>query len=280
VSFAVELLPSAPRVGLGRPPRPARPRRFYVWLAFFGAAKAAALVLLLRHHPLVACLAFFAPAPWYVWQLTAPSADGLGPIVTTFRPAGRAVWLTIDDGPDPATTPRMLDLLEAHHARATFFLIGSKAQRHPGLVAEIVRRGHTVGNHTLTHACFTFWFATARRTAAEIDRGAAALQRAGAGPAPWFRPPAGLRNLALHAELAARDLPLVLWSVRSLDTLPLHAGTVVARLARQVRPGAIILVHESRPRSAHHVAILGGLLAHLARERYTCVIPPPEALSA
>lgn len=210
--------------------------------------------------------------------MAVPAARGLGPAATSFEPAGREVWLTIDDGPDPATTPPMLELLDAHQARATFFLIGAKAARHPELVAEIVRRGHAVGNHTFTHPCFRFWCAPGARTGAEIDAAAVALRPAGAAGLPYFRPPAGLKSLALQPQLAARGLTLVLWNVRSLDTLPFRAGTVVARLARKVGPGAILLLHEGRPRTAHHVAILAGLLAQLRRTGYACVIPTPERL--
>jgi len=280
VTFAADSIRARPDFGLTGAARPGRPAQFHWWLGFFTAANSAALVLVLRHHPAAAVWAFFAPAPWLVWQLAVPSAGGFGPAATTFAASGREVWLTIDDGPDPATTPRMLDLLEAHGARATFFLIGTRAERHPDLVAGILRRGHTIGNHTLTHPCFSFWWASGRRTADEIDACAAVLRRAGAAPPPWFRPPAGLKGLALHPQLAARALPLVLWSVRSLDTLPFRAQTVVARLARQIRPGAIVLLHESRPRSSHHVAILAGLLAHLAREGYVCVTPAADRLRA
>ncbi len=278
MTFAFESVRARRDLGLAGAARSGRPVQFYVWMAFFAVANLGAFGLLLRHHPATAAWVFVAPAPWYIWQLAVPSARGFGPAVTTFAPSGREVWLTIDDGPDPATTPRMLDLLDAHRVRATFFVIGAKADRHPELVAEILRRGHTLGNHTRTHPCFSFWWASARRTGGEIDACTAALRRTGAGPAPWFRPPAGLKSLALHPQLAARALPLVLWSVRSFDTLPLRAGTVVARLARQVRPGAIVLLHESGPRSAHHVAILAGLLAHLAREGYTGVVPAADCL--
>ena len=259
-------------------PSAGRPRSFHAWLGLFWLANLAAVALAVRHHPLVAALAFVAPAPWFIWQIAVPGARGLGPAATEFATAGREVWLTIDDGPDPATTTPMLDLLDAHRARATFFLIGVKAARHPDLVAEIIRRGHTVGNHTFTHPCFRFWCAPAARTGAEVDAAAAALRRAGAAGVPYFRPPAGLKSLALHPQLAARGLTVVLWNIRSLDTLPFRAGTVVTRLARKIRPGAILLLHESGPRPAHHVAILAGLLQHLGRTGYSCVIPAPERL--
>jgi len=262
----------------GSSPSPRRPRQFYLWLAFLGLAKGAAIILFLCHHPVAACCLFVAPAPWFVWQVTVPSARGFGPVVTGFATTERAVWLTIDDGPDPATTPRMLDLLDAHGARATFFFIGQKAARYPGLVAEVLRRGHTVGNHTQTHPCFGFWYAPARRSAAEIDGCARALRDAGASATPWFRPPAGIKNLVLHRCLAARGLTLVTWTVRGFDTISRSPASAVARMTSRLRPGAIILLHESSPRVSHHVETLARMLAHLRREAYTCIIPPLDQL--
>jgi peptidoglycan/xylan/chitin deacetylase (PgdA/CDA1 family) len=279
VSTAAGSVSAHPDLEVAGPLRSAhRPRQFQVWLVFLVLAKAGAVSLFLLHHPVAACCLFVAPAPWFVWQLTNPGARGLGPVVTRFATDERAVWLTIDDGPDPATTPRMLDLLDAHGARATFFFVGCKAARHPELVAEVLRRGHTVGNHTLTHPCITFWHAAARRTAAEIDGCARALRHAGASATPWFRPPAGVKGLALHRGLAARDLTLVAWTTRGFDTISRRPESVVARMVRRIAPGAIILLHESSPRVSYHVEILGRLLAHLRRESYACVLPPADHL--
>src|SRR4051812_6759239 len=140
-------------------PPPTAPRGYRVpaglWLFF--AFKSASIGLLLFHHPLAALTAFVIPDPWFLSQFLIPTTRGLGPVVTRFTTTRREVWLTIDDGPDPATTPKVLALLAAHRARATFFVIGEKVSRHPELVVEILRQGHSIGNHSHRHASPTFW---------------------------------------------------------------------------------------------------------------------------
>src|ERR1700730_3987954 len=91
----------------------------------------------------------------FAWAAAAPSAQLFGP---TIRHTGDAssIALTFDDGPNPAITPALLDLLDGHNARATFFLIGRHVRASPGLAREIAKRGHTVGNHTDTHPALTF----------------------------------------------------------------------------------------------------------------------------
>jgi peptidoglycan-N-acetylglucosamine deacetylase len=261
-------------------PCKAHPRTviFRAWLVLFWVANGATLALLLLKHYFLAVPVFFLPAPWYAFQILKPTARGLGPVVTQFKTDRREVWLTLDDGPDPESTPKILELLKAHRARATFFLIGEKVTRHPELVAEILRHGHTLGNHTHTHPHRWFWLASAQKTAAEIDACAEALRAAGAGAIRWFRSPVGLKNHALHAVLAQRGLDLVLWSARGFDTICRDPAKVIARITPNLRPGAILLVHENSADPSRRTELFTLLFAHLAREGYACVIPPTESL--
>src|SRR5580704_4313056 len=97
--------------------------------------------------PFGAAVSFFSADLYLLYCLLAPSSQRLLPVRTRFATERREVLLTIDDGPDPEDTPRILALLDRFGARAAFFLIGEKAARHPELVAEILRRGHEVGHH-------------------------------------------------------------------------------------------------------------------------------------
>jgi peptidoglycan/xylan/chitin deacetylase (PgdA/CDA1 family) len=255
-----------------------RPLSFRLWLATVPIAKISGLVLLVIGYRTLAFAVFFAPAPWLLWQFLVPTSHGFGPVIRSFRTDRREVWLTIDDGPDPATTPRVLELLDEHRARATFFLMGEKVVRHPELVAEIIRRGHTVGNHTHTHPHATYWNAGAARTGEEMDRCDTALRNAGAASPRWFRPPVGLKSLALHRELAARNLELVLWSARGYDTQVRNPDDAVRRIRNSVTPGTIILAHESGPSGSPRLEVIARLLAQLSKDGYTCVIPTSAQL--
>lgn len=267
----------APPPKLSPTTRVRRMEGYYAWLVLFFAANLAAIALLATGYFIWAVIVFFLPAPWYAWQILRPSARGLGPAVTHFSTEQNEVWLTIDDGPHPNTTPTMLDLLDSHRAHATFFLVGERVQRHPELVSEILRRGHTIGNHTQTHPQNTFWFAGSRQTAREIDACTDALGKTGV-VTRYFRPPVGLKNHALHPLLLRRGLDLVLWSARGFDTICDDPAKSLARIFGQLKPGAIILVHETPAKPNHQNKLISGLLARLDREGYRCVLPPRESL--
>lgn len=156
--------------------------------------------------------------------------------------AGR-VALTFDDGPDPEVTPAVLDLLDRQGARATFFCIGRKVDAHPGLAAEVIRRGHAVENHTYGHP-HTFGFHTRARMQSEIARAQDSVERATGRRPAFFRAPVGIRNPFLDPVLARMGLSLVSWSRRGLDTVRRDAAAVARRLVGRVAAGDILLLHD------------------------------------
>lgn len=209
-----------------------------------------------------------------------PNNRIFGPVISRFTPAqGNEVWLTIDDGPDPADTPRLLDLLDAHGARATFFVRGDRARAHPDLVAEIVRRGHGLGNHTFHHPQATFWCLGPGRLRREIG-GCSDTLRELTGRAPTlFRAPVGMVNPFVHAAAARSGLRLVGWSARGFDGVRAHASdpaAVVRRIMDALQPGGIALLHEGRrgpAGEAVNVRAVAGLLAALDARGWRAVLP-------
>jgi peptidoglycan/xylan/chitin deacetylase (PgdA/CDA1 family) len=249
------------------------------WLLVDAAFKLAGLAFFLVGHAAGPSLVLaFADAPLMLHQLLAPGGWMFGRAVTSFATDRREVWLTIDDGPSPASTPQLLELLDRHAARATFFLIGQNLARHPDLARALVERGHAVGNHSFSHPSLTFWCAGPGRLAGEIDRVTDEFGRAGVAAARWFRPPVGLRNPWLAGALRRRNLELILWSARGFDGTGTDARAAFARIARRIRPGAILLAHEAGRNPAHRLEFATLLLEHLTREGYRCVIPPPDTL--
>ncbi|MDF3057379.1 MAG: acetyl xylan esterase [Rariglobus sp.] len=217
---------------------------------------------------------FFAPDLWVLYHVFMPGASGIVRTFTRFQTAHPEVWLTIDDGPDEQDTPRILDLLDRHRAKATFFLIGERAARRPDLVAEIARRGHEIGHHTHTHCGATFWCAAPGRIHQELDSSFPTLTPPG-GPRPHrFRAPVGIKNLFLAKALARRSLLCTGWSVRSFDSFSHNPEKVARRVLRQVRPGAIVLLHEGPSLHPHvRVTAIARVLEGLDTRGLRCVIP-------
>jgi peptidoglycan/xylan/chitin deacetylase (PgdA/CDA1 family) len=229
--------------------------------------------------PGTALALWFVPDLLLVHQVLAPNAQGFMRVHRRFRAAGREVWLTIDDGPDPEDTPRILALLAAHGARATFFVIGEKAVRHPDLIRAIVAGGHEIGHHTHTHPLATFWYAGPARVAAELDRLLAALAELGVRPAR-FRPPAGVRNWWLPGALLRRRLACIGWSGRGLERTARDPAGVERRVLRRLAPGAIFLLHEGpRVPAAIRVEGIRRVLAQLYARGYRCVVPDAAQLA-
>ncbi len=160
------------------------------------------------------------------------------------------VAITIDDGPDPEVTPRVLDILEQHGAVATFFCIGERAQRHPDLCRDIIRRGHALENHSQHHR-HTFSLSGYAAQRREIEARTNGTLTAITGTRPqFFRAPAGLRNPLLDPVLARCDLQLASWTRRGFDTRTRDPAVVLQKLTHKLAAGDILLLHVW-PRRAH-----------------------------
>jgi peptidoglycan/xylan/chitin deacetylase (PgdA/CDA1 family) len=181
-----------------------------------------------------------------------PRAGLLGPNLTRLPAPAAArgeVALTFDDGPDPEVTPRVLELLARAGARASFFCVGERARRHRALVRAIVAAGHAVENHSLRHR-HDFSLLGPRRYVREIGSAQDVLADLAGDPPRFFRAPAGLRNPFLDYALARLDLRLVSWTRRGFDTISARAEAILARLARGLAAGDILLLHDGHPARA------------------------------
>jgi peptidoglycan/xylan/chitin deacetylase (PgdA/CDA1 family) len=235
-------------------------------------------------HIGAAAAAFIRPQAW-PWTLAAVVADHvllagaglwprsslLGPNWTRLPPAfapRASVAITIDDGPDPEVTPRVLDLLDAGGARATFFCIGERVLRHPEVAREIVHRGHAVENHSQRHL-YTFSLLGPAGMAAEIAGAQQAISDTTGEAARFFRAPAGLRNPFLEAVLTAAQLRLASWTRRGFDTRNGNTDDVLGKLTRNLASGDILLLHDGHAArtsagSAVILMVLPRLLAALS----------------
>lgn len=148
--------------------------------------------------------------------------------------------LTFDDGPDPTFTPRLLKLLKAHDARATFFMVGSTAQRYPDIVREVAEEGHAIGNHSWDHPSFPLISGRERR--AQIRACQRALHPYGAR---IFRPPYGDQNISSRFDALLLGYRVVTWSLIAEDWLGDGDQTIADRVLSRVRSGGIVLFHDA-----------------------------------
>lgn len=240
----------------------------------------------------IACLLAPSLWPWAVGALVINHAiittAGLLPRTTllganlTRLPADavarRDVAITIDDGPDPEVTPRVLDLLDAANAKATFFCIGWRARENPALCREIVARGHRVENHGDAHSKVFAFFGPGRMKADIAAAQATFADITGRTPR-YFRATAGLRNPFLDAVLHGLGLQLASWTRRAYDTRCGDPDTVLQRLTLNLAPGDILLLHDGHAArtaagQAVILAVLPRLLATLREHQLNPVTLP------
>lgn len=173
-----------------------------------------------------------------------PAFDPLGRVRWRLpRGPGRACAITFDDGPS-AETPRVLEILDRHQVKATFFVLAANARRHPDVLRLLAERGHTVAIHGVTHKKIHRDSQTAveRELSAAMDE----LAALGVPPARLYRPPHGRKSTA--ALRAARRLGCQLWawSRGVWDTDRPHPDVLVRRATRFARPGMVLLLHDGR----------------------------------
>lgn len=164
--------------------------------------------------------------------------------------ANNQIALTIDDGPDPEITPKVLTILDQHHVKATFFCIGEKAQLHPDLCREIIRRGHAIENHTQHHQ-HTFSFLGPNGFTKEIQAAQNTLTSITGQEPKFFRAPAGLRNPFLDGVLNKLNLTLASWSARGFDTKNSNVEQIKSKLIHHLSTGTILLLHDGNAARTH-----------------------------
>jgi peptidoglycan-N-acetylglucosamine deacetylase len=155
----------------------------------------------------------------------------------------RRLYLSFDDGPSPETTPQVLKVLASFQAKATFFCLGQAALAHPALVTQIVEAGHTLGNHTWSHA--DGWRTSANNYTAELERASLCLMQFQGQPIYWFRPPYGHLTLSAIRWGRTNGQRPVLWDVILPDYNPQVSISELVQLgAARIRPGSIICLHD------------------------------------
>ncbi len=164
-----------------------------------------------------------------------------GSFVTRGSGTSRDIALTFDDVPDPRYTPQVLDILARHRVRATFFVVGSRAAKHPELVRRMVREGHLVGNHSYNHALFSRLSMYGFRE--QITKTDAVLTKLSGYRPRFIRPPYGEITSRQVGWSRQHGYIIVNWDVDSVDWRQIPAHRILANIRKTLQPGSIILQH-------------------------------------
>jgi peptidoglycan/xylan/chitin deacetylase (PgdA/CDA1 family) len=209
-----------------------------------------------------------------------PAVDRVLGSVVAARPGRPEVAVTFDDGPHPAMTRAVLDVLDGHGARCTFFVVVERAEEHRALVGELLDRGHEVGLHGATHRRLTAPIGT---VVDEIRRAKDRLEAVTGRPVRWFRPPYGVQTVRSFAVARASGLEVVTWTADLADwarpvaaapeTVAGTAGDEPLTINGDFGPGSIVLLHDvPNGFAAEHVEIeakgrlVTGLLDRIAAD--------------
>lgn len=221
-----------------------------------------------------------------VWASASISSGVYVKAVCKVLNAGKVAYLTFDDGPDPENTMKVLDVLDEYGAKAVFFLIGNKILDNQQIVAEILRRGHLVGNHSWSHDA-TFPLKGFRTMLDEVSRTQSAItnvrkslctgtvESVPAMPScKLFRPPFGVTDPTIGKVVKALGLNTIGWSIRTFDTNGGSLSVIASKVRRKLHPGAIILMHDRLPQAPDN---LRAVLEVLKAEGYAFDRTLPES---
>ena len=246
----------------------------HAWAWLLLASQAGVAVLWWQYGWQVGLPAMLASHVVFWWGVLVPQSPLFSPVLVRLPTQEKQVWLTIDDGPSHETGA-ILDLLDQHQAKATFFLVGERAATYPEMTREILRRGHGIGNHSCSHPQAWFWALGPRRMAQEIDQAQTLLHEISGQRPRWFRAVVGMANPFVSAPLKHHGLARVAWSARGFDGVAGDVEKVVSRIACKLQPGAIVLLHEGAPHG-NNLAIIEGVLEAMRERGYECVFPIPQ----
>ena len=171
-------------------------------------------------------------------------------------PNASEIFFTFDDGPHLQITPLILDTLQQHQCKATFFCIGNKIKGNEHLLQRMVSEGHAVGVHTWSHSYWFDLFPTYKMKQEIVDTQLEIQRATGLFPM-LFRPPYGVTNPMLARAMKYTGVTSVGWTIRSLDTVIKSSLKIVAKITHQLRPQTIVLMHDTQARAA---VVLEGLI--------------------
>ncbi len=199
-------------------------------------------------EPLKALIAFLltlvvAVSAVYLWPQRFILPKLFGTAVFCVETPEKLVALTFDDGPDPQYTPAIADLLKRYQARATFFVLGRRGQEQLAILKDLMAAGHELGNHTFNHPDLNFSLPPTVQE--EIGQTDAVLKQVQYPDPVYVRPPYGRAGLTVTSTVKPLGRTLIMWDIDLMDWASRPVATMAADLEQQLKPGAIILLHDA-----------------------------------
>lgn len=170
------------------------------------------------------------------------SIQNCSEMIVSFNGFPKNFLLRFDDGPHPKYTQEILNLLDEYSIKAIFFITGENAQKHPDLIKQIQRRGHWIGNHTLSHP-YHFVFFSKKQIRNELQQTNEILKTITGEVPKYFSPPMGHKNLALAKVLKEMQMQPIMWSLQTKDTT-LDKNQIIKTVKQHFKTGDIILLHD------------------------------------
>ncbi|OEK09627.1 polysaccharide deacetylase [Flavivirga aquatica] len=177
------------------------------------------------------------------------------------------IAITFDDGPHPEFTPKVLELLKKYNAKATFFCVGKHIDAYPNIFKEIINQGHTVGNHTYTHAN-NFGFFKTKKVIDELQKTNAVAKQIEGFTMQLYRPAFGVTNPRIKKAIKLIGLQPIGWNIRSLDTTSRTHKMIFNRITKKLSKGDVILLHDT---SLKTITVLERLLLFLQQQNMESV---------
>jgi peptidoglycan-N-acetylglucosamine deacetylase len=182
----------------------------------------------------------------------------------------KQVALTFDDGPDPDSTPALLDLLREKGLPATFFCVGQRVEKFPEIVRRMQAEGHTIGNHTYAHSGFTNFYRTSRLVR-EISRASDVIEKVTGVRPEFYRPPVGLSNPNLARAVKRLNMTVVGWQCGLGDRRAKTSGSIVNRILKKITGGGIIALHDQGVPTEKLIATVSQLIDGVGNAGYKFV---------
>ncbi|MFZ0705228.1 MAG: polysaccharide deacetylase family protein [Candidatus Korobacteraceae bacterium] len=193
-------------------------------------------------NAIIAGAAIAGAATWAGFQCYWPSSQVWGKTFVSGRPGSRELALTYDDGPNDPWTLRLLDVLDRHSAKATFFVLGKFVAEKPEIAREMVALGHELGIHTWDHP--NLIFASPSEVRSQIERTQQIIFDTTGYRCTLMRPPFGARTPLTLRVIRKLGLTPVMWNVTCYDWKPTTPERILAHVERQMRGGDVILLHD------------------------------------